>query len=222
MSPQRLKQGEDRHKGETPERSQPHRRERTVLLLCLDGLGSLFRALPVLPAPSFEQRPGTGSHDSAEIRRSRTYLRDRGMCGVFGSCWGRRVKPAERGGHLAWIAMEFGEREDEPERNREPPPPEDRVWRHPFEIGPTRHSARGQLWSEPGWAWKAVTSTGHCGGPQRRRRGDHRAGQRRQPRRGGRPGRRGRDRGCERRARDLDGHAGRLGAGSSPGRRPVT
>lgn len=44
------------------------------------------------------------------------------------------------------IAMEFVEPDDEPEPYREPPPPDDRLWRHPSEIAPRRPPARRQLW----------------------------------------------------------------------------
>jgi len=42
--------------------------------------------------------------------------------------------------------MEFVEPDDEPQRFREPPSPDDRVWRHPSEMGPKRPSASRQLW----------------------------------------------------------------------------
>ena len=42
--------------------------------------------------------------------------------------------------------MEFVEPDDEPNPYRQPPSPDDRVWRHPSEIGPRRPSARRQLW----------------------------------------------------------------------------
>jgi S1-C subfamily serine protease len=42
--------------------------------------------------------------------------------------------------------MEFVEPEDEPQRYREPPLPDDRIWRHPSEMGVRRPSARRQLW----------------------------------------------------------------------------
>ena len=42
--------------------------------------------------------------------------------------------------------MEFVEPDDEPQPYRDPPPPDDRLWRHPSEIGPTRSPARRQLW----------------------------------------------------------------------------
>ncbi len=42
--------------------------------------------------------------------------------------------------------MEFVEPDDEPQPYRQPPSPDDRVWRHPSEIGPKRPSARRQLW----------------------------------------------------------------------------
>ncbi|MGI8809908.1 MAG: S1C family serine protease [Acidimicrobiales bacterium] len=42
--------------------------------------------------------------------------------------------------------MEFVEPEDEPQPYRQPPSPDDRLWRHPSEIGPRRPSARRQLW----------------------------------------------------------------------------
>lgn len=43
--------------------------------------------------------------------------------------------------------MEFVEPDDEPKPYREPPSPDDRLWRHPSEIGPKRPSARRQLWA---------------------------------------------------------------------------
>ncbi|MDQ4067895.1 MAG: S1C family serine protease [Actinomycetota bacterium] len=43
--------------------------------------------------------------------------------------------------------MEFVEPDDEPQPYRNPPPPDDRLWRHPSEIGPTRSPARRQLWA---------------------------------------------------------------------------
>ena len=42
--------------------------------------------------------------------------------------------------------MEFVEPDDEPQRYREPPSPDDRLWRHPSEIAVRRPSARRQLW----------------------------------------------------------------------------
>jgi S1-C subfamily serine protease len=42
--------------------------------------------------------------------------------------------------------MEFVEPDDEPQPYRTPPPPDDRIWRHPSEIGATRPPARRQLW----------------------------------------------------------------------------
>ena len=42
--------------------------------------------------------------------------------------------------------MEFVDPDDEPRPYREPPGPDDRLWRHPSEIGPKRPSARRQLW----------------------------------------------------------------------------
>ncbi len=42
--------------------------------------------------------------------------------------------------------MEFVEPDDEPKPYRQPPLPDDRLWRHPSEIGPKRPSARRQLW----------------------------------------------------------------------------
>ncbi|HEV2760851.1 MAG TPA: trypsin-like peptidase domain-containing protein [Acidimicrobiales bacterium] len=42
--------------------------------------------------------------------------------------------------------MEFVEPNDEPKPYRQPPLPDDRLWRHPSEIGPKRPSARKQLW----------------------------------------------------------------------------
>ena len=42
--------------------------------------------------------------------------------------------------------MEFVEPDDEPQRYREPPSPDDRLWRHPSEIEGRRPSARRQLW----------------------------------------------------------------------------
>jgi S1-C subfamily serine protease len=42
--------------------------------------------------------------------------------------------------------MEFVEPDDEPQRYREPPSPDDRLWRHPSEIPVKRPSARRQLW----------------------------------------------------------------------------
>lgn len=43
--------------------------------------------------------------------------------------------------------MEFVEPDDEPQPYRQPPSPDDRLWRHPSEIGPKRPSARRQLWA---------------------------------------------------------------------------
>jgi len=43
--------------------------------------------------------------------------------------------------------MEFVEPEDEPQPYRSPLPPEDRVWRHPSEVGLKRPSPRRQLWT---------------------------------------------------------------------------
>ncbi len=43
--------------------------------------------------------------------------------------------------------MEFVEPDDEPQPYRQPPSPDDRVWRHPSEMGPKRPSARRQLWA---------------------------------------------------------------------------
>ena len=43
--------------------------------------------------------------------------------------------------------MEFVEPDDEPHPYRQPPSPDDRVWRHPSEMGPKRPSARRQLWA---------------------------------------------------------------------------
>jgi len=42
--------------------------------------------------------------------------------------------------------MEFVEPDDEPQPYRQPPPADDRLWRHPSEMGPKRPSARRQLW----------------------------------------------------------------------------
>lgn len=42
--------------------------------------------------------------------------------------------------------MEFVEPDDEPQRYREPPSPDDRLWRHPSEIALPRPPARRQLW----------------------------------------------------------------------------
>lgn len=42
--------------------------------------------------------------------------------------------------------MEFVESDDEPQPYREPPPPDDRLWRHPSEIGVKRPPARRQVW----------------------------------------------------------------------------
>ncbi len=42
--------------------------------------------------------------------------------------------------------MEFVEPDDEPKPYREPPSPDDRVWRHPSEFGPKPPSGRRQLW----------------------------------------------------------------------------
>ena len=42
--------------------------------------------------------------------------------------------------------MEFVEPDDEPQRYREPPSPDDRLWRHPSEIAVPRPPARRQLW----------------------------------------------------------------------------
>jgi len=42
--------------------------------------------------------------------------------------------------------MEFVEPEDEPLPYRQPPLPDDRLWRHPSEIGPKRAPASRQLW----------------------------------------------------------------------------
>ncbi|HEX2047537.1 MAG TPA: trypsin-like peptidase domain-containing protein [Acidimicrobiales bacterium] len=43
--------------------------------------------------------------------------------------------------------MEFVEPDDEPQPYRDPPPPDDRLWRHPSEIGPKRSPIRRQLWA---------------------------------------------------------------------------
>ena len=43
--------------------------------------------------------------------------------------------------------MEFVEPEDEPQPYRDPPLPDDRVWRHPSEMGPKRAPVRRQLWT---------------------------------------------------------------------------
>jgi S1-C subfamily serine protease len=43
--------------------------------------------------------------------------------------------------------MEFVEPDDGPQPFRQPPPPDDRVWRHPSEMGVKRPSARRQLWA---------------------------------------------------------------------------
>ena len=42
--------------------------------------------------------------------------------------------------------MEFVEPEDEPQPSREPPSPDDRLWRHPSEMSPRRAPASRQLW----------------------------------------------------------------------------
>src|SRR5947209_4492720 len=42
--------------------------------------------------------------------------------------------------------MEFVDPEDEPQAFRRPPPPDDRVWRHPSEMGPVRPPVRRQTW----------------------------------------------------------------------------
>jgi S1-C subfamily serine protease len=42
--------------------------------------------------------------------------------------------------------MEFVEPDDEPQPYRDPLPPDDRLWRHPTEMGLKRPSARRQLW----------------------------------------------------------------------------
>ncbi len=42
--------------------------------------------------------------------------------------------------------MEFVEPDDEPQPYREPPSPDDRLWRHPSEMAVKRPSARRQLW----------------------------------------------------------------------------
>ncbi len=44
------------------------------------------------------------------------------------------------------MAMEFVEPEDGPHLYRSPLPPDDRVWRHPSEVGVKRPSVRRQLW----------------------------------------------------------------------------
>ena len=43
--------------------------------------------------------------------------------------------------------MEFVEPDDEPPPYREPPSPDDRLWRHPSEMGPKRSPVRRQLWA---------------------------------------------------------------------------
>ena len=43
--------------------------------------------------------------------------------------------------------MEFVEPDDEREPYRDPPPPDDRIWRHPSEMGPPRPPVRRQLWA---------------------------------------------------------------------------
>ena len=43
--------------------------------------------------------------------------------------------------------MEFVEPDDEPQPYRDPPPPDDRLWRHPSEMGPKRSPVRRQLWA---------------------------------------------------------------------------
>ena len=43
--------------------------------------------------------------------------------------------------------MEFVEPDDEPQRYRVPPPPDDRLWRHPSEMGAMRSPVRRQLWA---------------------------------------------------------------------------
>lgn len=43
--------------------------------------------------------------------------------------------------------MEFVDPDDGPEPYREPPPPDDRLWRHPSEIGLTRPPPRRALWA---------------------------------------------------------------------------
>ena len=42
--------------------------------------------------------------------------------------------------------MEFVEPDDEPQPYREPPPPDDRLWRHPSEVALQRPPPRRQLW----------------------------------------------------------------------------
>jgi serine protease Do len=42
--------------------------------------------------------------------------------------------------------MEFVEPDDEPQPYREPPPPDDRIWRHPSEMALKRPSGQRQLW----------------------------------------------------------------------------
>ncbi|HEX3621394.1 MAG TPA: trypsin-like peptidase domain-containing protein [Acidimicrobiales bacterium] len=42
--------------------------------------------------------------------------------------------------------MEFVDPEDEPHPFRDPPLPDDRIWRHPSEMGPKRTPVRRQLW----------------------------------------------------------------------------
>ena len=42
--------------------------------------------------------------------------------------------------------MEFVEPEDEPQPYRDPPPPDDRLWRHPSEMGAPRPPDRRSLW----------------------------------------------------------------------------
>ncbi len=48
--------------------------------------------------------------------------------------------------HVSSLAMEFVEPDDEPQPYRDPPPPDDRLWRHPSEVGVKRPSVRRQLW----------------------------------------------------------------------------
>jgi serine protease Do len=42
--------------------------------------------------------------------------------------------------------MEFVEPDDGPQRFRDPPPPDDRLWRHPSEVGSVRSPGQRQLW----------------------------------------------------------------------------
>ena len=59
----------------------------------------------------------------------------------------RRAAVSRREDARKLVAMEFVEPEDEPQPYHSLLPPDDRVWRHPSEVGVNRQTPRRQLWA---------------------------------------------------------------------------